>query len=70
MSTSDEHLQLIDLAKIHDRFHKICKSLSSHSGIFALFPLQNEYVSVICGTLKMIVQVSNSQLGSSANGLG
>ncbi|KAI9713830.1 MAG: hypothetical protein M1820_000560 [Bogoriella megaspora] len=44
--------------KIQATFHKICKSLDSYSGIFQVFPSQNTYVSVLCGSLKMIIQAS------------
>ncbi|KAL9072264.1 MAG: hypothetical protein Q9157_005174 [Trypethelium eluteriae] len=44
--------------KAQERFHKICKSLDMHKGIFEFFPSQNEYVSVLCGSLKMLIQAS------------
>ena len=44
--------------KLQQGFHRICNSLDSYSGIFALFPSDNEYVTVLCGSLKLIVASS------------
>ncbi|KAI9653507.1 MAG: hypothetical protein M1821_007015 [Bathelium mastoideum] len=41
-----------------DGFHRVCKSFNSYSGIFALFPSDNEYVSILCASLKLIVESS------------
>ncbi|EFQ94164.1 hypothetical protein PTT_08250 [Pyrenophora teres f. teres 0-1] len=37
------------------RFRSICGGLDAHESAFKLFPSQNEYASVLCGGLKLII---------------
>ncbi|KAH7088210.1 hypothetical protein FB567DRAFT_559899 [Paraphoma chrysanthemicola] len=37
------------------RFRSLCGSLDAHKNVFAIFPSQNEYASVLCGSLKLII---------------
>jgi hypothetical protein len=41
-----------------DRFRRICGTLDSHKNAFAIFPTQNEYGSVLCGSLQFIISAA------------
>ena len=44
--------------KIYKNFQSVCSTLDSHQSIFALFPSQNMYVSVFCGSVSLLLHVS------------
>jgi len=44
--------------KAQQLFHKFCGTLDAHSAILKMFPSEDKYISVFCGSLKMLVQVS------------
>ena len=44
--------------KIGQRFRKVCQKLDDHKGAFAMFPSQDMYTSVLCGSLALIVNAA------------
>jgi len=48
----------LTVSQFYSAFHRICGSLNAHSDLFKIVPSQNLYMSVLSGSLSMIVQVS------------
>lgn len=44
-------------SKLKSAFRRCCSSLNQHSEMFEIVPSGNEYVSIISGTVKVILQV-------------
>ncbi|KAF2180137.1 hypothetical protein K469DRAFT_593461 [Zopfia rhizophila CBS 207.26] len=44
--------------KVQGLFHKFCEALDSHKAIFEVIPSKDKYVSVFCGSLKMLIGAS------------
>ncbi|KAF2231583.1 hypothetical protein EV356DRAFT_535412 [Viridothelium virens] len=42
----------------YKNFSQICDVLASHKDVFAIFPSQNIYTSVLCGSISMLVQAA------------
>ncbi len=43
-------------------FEKCCTTLNDHIGLLSMLPEQNQYFSILCGGIKMIIKVSKSSL--------
>jgi hypothetical protein len=43
---------------VGQRFRKVCQKLDDHKGAFVIFPSQDVYTSVLCGSLALIVQAA------------
>jgi hypothetical protein len=44
--------------KVCAMFHRFCGTLDSHSALFSVIPSQNQYCSLFCGAISIIVKVS------------
>jgi hypothetical protein len=49
--------------EIYNAFKKLCGTLDDHKSIFAIFPSQNNYASVLCASLSCLVKVSDPDAG-------
>ncbi|KAI9886312.1 MAG: hypothetical protein M1823_001869 [Watsoniomyces obsoletus] len=52
-----ENKRLAD-GKAQKLFHKTCETLDSHRGMFKMFPSEDKYVTVLSGSLQMLVKAS------------
>lgn len=43
--------------KARKYWQRFCRKLNAHSNLFAMVPNQNQYASIFCGAVKMLVQV-------------
>lgn len=43
--------------KIYRNFQRLCRNLDAHKRVFDIFPQENVYAKVLCGSLSLIVQV-------------
>lgn len=48
----------LTLVKVYRNFQRLCKNLDAHKKVFGIFPSQNMYTQVFCGSLALIVEVS------------
>ncbi|KAI1483503.1 hypothetical protein F4774DRAFT_367774 [Daldinia eschscholtzii] len=46
--------------RIYRSFKTLCKTLDDHRAVFAIFPSQNEYVSVLCSSLSCLVKAARN----------
>lgn len=47
---------LVDRAKGH--FRRMCQGLNNHAGVLKMIPSENNYTSLIVGSVTMIIKVS------------
>jgi hypothetical protein len=44
--------------KPRDYYNKLCQKAHQHRSVFNMFPNTNEYVSIFCGSIKTLINVS------------
>jgi hypothetical protein len=55
---TDMYTLLTNNLQVSVHFRRICKALDNHKKIFKVFPSKNNYTSVICGSLALIINAA------------
>lgn len=58
------------VGRVKELLHKMCNGLENHATVLKLLPTESEYVSLVAGSVSLIIKVSNSHAEETAKASG